>query len=270
MRAKRPYWRGRFTVKDGCARRWSALGALLFLVLGSIVLAPLASPAEAAGRSLVLPIPRGQAWYVCQGYGGEISHDGIPALDLSRERRSVGPDGCMGKSKYSSAGSVVSSPAAGTAHRWPGCCGDDFVCVNLDSGGSVAIGHLSNRVPTGTVVSTGDRIGTVAWPHPMNGSYAHIHVQAHTEANCTEGGDPVAFDEAHGFKWACVPDLPYTGIPNGYSGLAVERCESSAATAADPRVEERDRTAKASWFLKRVVRCAWQVMSFAINPPRSG
>jgi hypothetical protein len=38
----------------------------------------------------------------------------------------------------------------------------------------------------------------------------------------------VAFDVAHGFKWACTPDLPYAGVTNQYSGLSVRRCDSSA------------------------------------------
>jgi hypothetical protein len=190
--------------------------------------------ADASTRPLVLPIPTGQTWYVCQGYNGQVTHAGLPALDLSLERTAVGSEGCMSGSKYSSAGSVVSAPAAGTAYRWPGCCGDDFVCVNLDSGGSVAVGHLSDRIASGTRVATGARIGTVAWPHPSNGDYAHIHVQAHTEPNCQEGSAPVAFDVAHGFKWACTPDLPYAGVPNQYSGLPVERCDSSAPREVEP------------------------------------
>ena len=141
----------------------------------------------------------------------------------------------MAGSKYSSAGAVVSAPAAGTAHRWPGCCGDDFVCINLDSGGSMAIGHLTDRVPSGTRVPTGGRIGTVAWPHSSNGDYAHIHVQVHQSPNCTEGSDPVAFDVAHGFKWSCMPDLPYSGALNQYSGLAVSRCSKTSVDREGPR-----------------------------------
>lgn len=183
-----------------------------------------AAALAAPSRALELPIPAGQTWYVCQGYNGPITHGDAPALDLSIERRSAGPEGCLAGSKYSSAGSVVTSPGDGTAWRWPGCCGDDFVCVDLDWGGSVAIGHLSNRVADGSRVGSGERIGTVAWPHPSNGDFAHVHVQAHPAWGCTEGGDPVAFDVAHGFKWRCMPDLPYSGAVNEYAGLAVKRC----------------------------------------------
>lgn len=211
--------------------------------------------AGASTRPFVLPIPPGQTWYVCQGYNGQVTHDGALALDLSLERRSAGSRGCTAGSRYSSAGSVVSSPAAGTAFRWPGCCGDDFVCVNLDSGGSVALGHLSNRVASGTRVATGARVGTVAWPHPSNGDYAHIHVQAHPAADCTEGSDPVAFDVAHGFKWACTPDLPYSGAANQYSGLAVSRCAGSDVSEREPTAAvDDDEPPAASWLMSWLVR----------------
>lgn len=212
--------------------------ALLAVVAMTVMVLPVngaaAATAPSSQRSLVLPIPPDQTWYVCQGYNGQITHGGQPALDLSSEARSAGSQGCLAGSKYSSAGSIVTSPGAGVASRWPGCCGDDFVCVDLDSGGSVAIGHLSNRVPDATRVATGQRIGTVAWPHRSNGDFAHVHVQAHPAWGCTDGGDPVAFDVAHGFKWRCTPDLPYSGAANQYSGMAMRRCGSSGG-AAPPR-----------------------------------
>lgn len=207
----------------------SLVSILLVLVPGGSVANSSFHPARSLG-SLVLPIPPDQTWYVCQGYNGQITHQATPALDLSLDPGSPGPRGCMAGSKFSSAGSVASSPATGTAYRWPGCCGHDFVCINIDSGGSVAIGHLSNRIASGTRVEAGSRIGTVAWPGPPNGDYAHIHVQAHPSPDCTQGEDPVAFDAAHAFKWQCTPNLPYSGAANQYSGLAVNRCPSPGST----------------------------------------
>ncbi len=218
--------------------------ATLVALAIAIAAGALVTPALASTSPLVLPIPPGETWYVCQGYNGQVTHAATPALDLSFARQSAGPAGCFAGTKYSSAGSVVSSPGAGTAYRWPGCCGDDFVCVNLDSGGSVAIGHLSDRVPSGTRVPTGGRLGTVAWPGDPNGDYAHIHVQVHPDSGCTEASDPVAFDTAHGFKWACTPDLPYSGERNQYSGFAVSRCSSSAERRDEkPREKEADSVA---------------------------
>lgn len=210
---------------DGRVARAIAVATVVLVILTTGAGSTSAQPAGASGtRPLVLPIPPGETWYVCQGYNGEFSHSDLPALDLSRARRSPGSKGCLAGSRYSSAGAVASAPAAGIAYRWPGWRGDDFVCIDLDSGGSIAIGHLTDRVRSGTRVPTGGRIGAVAWPRYWNGDYAHIHVQAHASPGCTEGTEPVAFDVAHGFKWSCTPDLPYSGTVNQYSGFAVSRC----------------------------------------------
>ena len=221
--------------------------------------------ARATAEPLQLPIPAGQTWYVCQGYNGQVSHEGAPALDISLEPRSAGSKGCLAGSRYSSAGSVVRSPGVGTAYQWPGCCGDDFVCVNLDSGGSVAVGHLSDRIPSGSRVDVGTRIGSVAWPGPSNGDYGHIHVQAHPEPDCTEASDPVAFDVAHGSRFACTPDLPYSGAPNQYSGLALKRCRSDDVPVSEPlRAElraERAQEARTDRALMRALGSVMHVLS---------
>lgn len=161
----------------------------------------------------------------------------------------------------------MTSPAAGTAHRWPGCCGDDFVCVNFDSGGSVAIGHLSNRISSGTRVGTGGQIGTVAWPGAANGDYAHIHLQVYAEPDCTDGSDAVALDVAHGFRFACTPDLPYSGAPNQYAGLAVKRCDRVDKKEAQQSEVVEQVLKDRSWrILVMVVRCVDAVMGFAGRP----
>ena len=215
-------------------KEWIAPLVLSALAALSIVGTSSWAEAATARPPLLLPIPQGETWYVCQGYHGEITHGGVLGLDLSIARKSVGRSGCLSATRYSSAGAVVSSPGTGIAHRWPGCCGDDFVCVELDRGGSIAIGHLSDRVATATRVAAGQRIGTVAWPASSNGDYSHIHVQAHSGPDCTKGSGPVAFDVAHGFRWACTPDLPYSGSVNQYSGLALTRCRDDAAPRARP------------------------------------
>lgn len=189
-----------------------------------------AGEAKASTRPFALPIPSGDTWVVCQGYNGSISHGGTPALDLSLAPDAAGPLGCMMSTKYTSAGSEVVSPAAGIAYRTSGCCGDDFVCVDLDAGGSVAIGHLDHRVPDGTRVGTVERIGTVAWPNEANGEYAHIHIQAHPIAGCMDASEAVPFDSEHGFRFACAPDLTYSGGSNQYSGLQLSRCGNALAS----------------------------------------
>ena len=255
-------------MKSANGRSAWALGVLaasLMVLIGPSLAG--SSRATASPTILVLPIPPGETWHVCQGYNGELTHDGIPALDLSRARQSIGSKGCKAGSKFSSAGSVVSSPAAGTAYRWPGCCGDDFVCVNFDSGGSAAIGHLSERVPDGTRVATGARIGTVAWPHTSNGNYAHIHVQVHAGPDCTEGSDPVAFDVAHGFRWACNPDLPYSGEPNQYAGLSVSRCSAAGGVREKKAEPELDAGIGGPTWLAAMVARSIRMVSVSIAGP---
>lgn len=250
-----------------------ALGASLLV---AAFLAALSSWAPAASKegALQLPIPPGQTWYVCQGYNGQATHAGVPALDLSAARESPGGKGCLAGTKYSSAGAVVSSPGAGIAHRWPGCCGNDFVCVDLDRGGSVAIGHLSNRAASGRRVAAGDRIGTVAWPGISNGDYAHIHVQAHSTPRCTQGSEGVAFDVAHGFKWACTPDLPYSGTVNQYSGLAVARCKGVRKDLSDDDGADHSRPVRQPVYpavirvFARFLECVTEGVSLAEAPVR--
>ncbi len=104
-------------------RRAWAFAAALACVVALTSPAPVSPPAVAAAsptRPLVLPIPPGETWYVCQGYHGGVTHTETLALDLSVAPRSVGPRGCMARTRYSSAGATVSSPTSGTAHRRPG------------------------------------------------------------------------------------------------------------------------------------------------------
>lgn len=228
-------------------RAWIVVA--LGLVLAPAALGDSQTQAVESTRPFVLPIPSGTTWVVCQGYNGQISHDQVAALDLSLAPSAVGPRGCRMSTKYTSAGSEVFSPAAGTAYRASGCCGDDFICVDLDSGGSVAIGHLDHRLPHGTRVRTSDRLGTVAWPGPANGHYAHIHIQAHPAPGCMEGSEAVPLDRSHGFKFACGPNLPYSGETNQYSGVRLTRCGSGGTSDAKGVGRSPSETRKADQHL---------------------
>lgn len=101
---------------------------------------------------------------------------------------------------------------------------------------SIGVGLRIRRLHQAQRVAAQERIGTVAWPNIANGSYAHLHVQAHSRSDCTESDDAVAFDVAHGFAWACTPNLPYSGTANQYSGLALTRCKTPAV------VQQRERS----------------------------
>jgi hypothetical protein len=103
----------------------------------------------------------------------------------------------------------------------------DFVCVDLDRGGSVALGHigpLDMLPPIGTRVIAGERLGTVNPPGSTTnqGGYAHIHVQLFPRPRCPGPGGPgrgdsIPFDDAHDSRFwgatGCEPDLPYDPDP---------------------------------------------------------
>jgi hypothetical protein len=163
-----------------------------------------------------LPFGNGQTWWVCQGYNGSISHRGIPALDLTVRKQDVGRDGCYGDTS-ASASQAVRSPGPGTAVL----SGSDGICLNLDSGRSMWIGHLVDRASG--PVEAGGVIGATEPPNSANGGYAHIHVQMNPGRGCAASGSPIPFDYSHGAIFIGAPNLPYAGTVNQYSGLGLSR-----------------------------------------------
>jgi Peptidase family M23 len=153
-----------------------------------------------------LPFSLGETWYVCQGYGGPISHQGFPALDLS-----IGQDFGANNSCWAtdgnvnrSAGKTVTSPADGKI-AW---VESDVVCVSIDDRRSVMIGHMSMSVSPGQQVSKGTVLGTVNNAGvARNGGFAHIHVEARKSSNC-KFGTSTPFSSTEGLKFRGVGDLP--------------------------------------------------------------
>ena len=177
------------------------------------------TPTGNGTSALQLPFPAGETWWVCQGYNGQISHKGIPALDLTVRQQDVGTSGCYGDTN-ASANRSVTAPGSGTAIP----NGPDGVCLNLDSGKSMWIGHLIDRVSG--KVEQGGNLGKVepANSRSPNGGYAHIHVEIHPGLGCATSGAPIPFDDAHGTRFAGAPNMPYDGtVKNQYSGQALTR-----------------------------------------------
>ena len=169
--------------------------------------------------TLLPPFPPGETWYVCAGYNAiPVTHSGTPKLDLSIASNSPGPTACTSATSNSSSNKVVTSPGTGSLIQGSGT----DVCINFDGGGSVVIAHIGNRRANGRV-NGGDQIGTVNAPNSENGYYAHIHIEART-SNCPNG-TPVPFDDAHGLRFQCAPDMPYSGATNQWSGTALRRCD---------------------------------------------
>src|SRR5687768_2706717 len=106
------------------------------------------TPAHAWQTSSILlpPFPVDQTWYICQGYNGEISHQGAAALDLSFASDSAGPNGCTPATADASANKPVTAPGSGRTVRSDYFPDADFVCIDLDRGGSVAVGHIGDHV----------------------------------------------------------------------------------------------------------------------------
>lgn len=167
---------------------------------------------------LMLPFAEGEVWYVCQGYNGLPSHGGANALDLSVDPASAAPGsaGCLGDANAST-GKQVLMPQGGDVVETYG----DAVCVNLDSGRSMYIGHVSN--PATGRLERGDLIGTVAAPNEANGNYAHIHVQVHNNRGCAALGPTVPFADEYGTRFEGAPNLPSTGTVSEHRGTALAR-----------------------------------------------
>src|SRR3990170_166817 len=177
------------------------LPLLLLLALVALLLRP-NDLVRAVPSPMQLPFSPSQTWYVCQGYFGTISHNNVYALDLTTDPNGVGPNGCFGDINYSS-GKAVKAPASGAVVQ----IGATFTCLNFDAGGSMLIGHLTNRAPNGPV-SAEQTIGQTSLANPANGGYAHIHVQIHLGSGCASDGPTVPFDDAHGTRFQQSPNLP--------------------------------------------------------------
>jgi hypothetical protein len=139
----------------------------------TIVSVTLATGQKATGQ-LLLPYAHGQTWWVCQGHNGQVSHKGIAALDLSVRKEDVGDTGCWGDVN-ASANRPVKAPASGNAVL----SGTDGICLNLDSGKSMWIGHLTNRTE-GRILRGGQLgITTAADSNsPERGIRPHTHAGA--------------------------------------------------------------------------------------------
>ena len=189
---------------------------------GSIVSQPPQPPKPPSNSGqITLPFKSGQTWYVCQGYGGTISHTGSFALDLS-----IGPDfgrtACWptdGKSFSRSAGEPLLAPAGGKVTHVKNR--GDLVCLSIDNKRSMLLGHIKDRVADGTTVRQGDVLGYGSAANAANGEFSHIHLEARSSSNCAIGTS-VPMTKANNFELIGVGDLP-AGNTNTYFKKALTR-----------------------------------------------
>ena len=179
--------------------------------------------------TLVFPSAPDEVWYICQGYNGQISHQGKMALDLSVAPNSIGANGCTPSTANSSAGHLVTAPSDGEI-VWIGTNSTDIMCFNLSNGGSLKIGHLYMSVNVGQIVSQGDTLGYMSAAAPLNGNYAHYHIEPFIDNGCISP-DPSGFANLFGGDVSLAPD----GSANQWSGATLSPlCGALAGTAINP------------------------------------
>ncbi len=150
---------------------------------------------------LDFPFSRTSDWEVCRGYntpGTTHSGDGRYALDIAiGTGHTSGASGCS-KLANQTTNEEILAPASGVIKRFLGGF-PDISCLKLDqptSNGSnlirsISIGHLqssSERVAVGNIVAKGEKIGIACAPGACTSDrgYAHAHLKAHTDDNCTK------------------------------------------------------------------------------------
>jgi hypothetical protein len=197
------------------ARLRSAAVVVLLLTATSVVFST--SPAIAFPGSLALPFPKGETWYICQGYLGTITHSNSYALDLTAGSP------C---NKTAATGKQALAPASGNVSRYETKTGT--LCINMTGGGSVVVTHIipvthiisSLKKKAPIPVAASEQVGTVAGPNEVsgNGGMAHIHLEVSSKPDCpwakpgkTHLSDSTPFDDAHGTRLECAPNLPAGG-----------------------------------------------------------
>ena len=217
------------------------------LAATALVLAPPPAAAQGTGvpgQGIFMPFAPNQTWYVCQGYLATTSgtHNNNFALDLTRDPDGLGTSACYGDQDYSE-GESVYAPGPGVISHY-GATVEDLVCLDLDDGGSLLIGHLDpdSRVEEGRVDSQ-ELLGTLAGPAEGdggvdNGDYSHIHIQAYGGDDCASGA---AEPFAGVYKFFGAPDMPdlrpFSALEDNYvnhyfgTGLSYLMIESTSDDA---------------------------------------
>jgi hypothetical protein len=168
--------------------------------------------------------PFAQTSYICQSYRGFSHKSGYP-LDIG-----VTPQSCNGGNNDSGGKDVV-APASGKVTHMPGTGLAEYLCIQLDGGGAVALGHVKAAagISNGSVVKKGQKVATIshAWDKTSsNAGIAHLHLEAFDGTGCYNG-NPKPFTAA--FRMDCAPDLPFNGTYGHYNGTKLTPCPSTPA-----------------------------------------
>ncbi|MCI5191901.1 MAG: DUF1566 domain-containing protein [Candidatus Electrothrix sp. AU1_5] len=169
------------------------------------------TPPQSDGDFIFPFAERESLWQICQGYNTPtISHTGnlIHSFDIAYGSGNLGSTGCWGNPGGSEDKTVV-APAAGTI-VWNGANDTDITCFRLENSvsnghgvqiASVKLGHMksnSARASAGQYLAQGDIVGKLCGPTgcPSAGGYAHTHIAAYTNPDCT--GVSVPFGSVFG------------------------------------------------------------------------
>ncbi|MDM8567236.1 hypothetical protein QUF74_16500 [Candidatus Halobeggiatoa sp. HSG11] len=168
----------------------------IFITLGISIFVGITS---AASRDLVFPFEQGETWYVCQGYNtNQITHHNDYrtiqlkySFDLTTEPNSTPPwstYGCNGDRKHAKRKSVL-SPGTGTVAKEKYAAASDMMCINLNNGGSIMLGHFDvdkSKFYTGQTVTVNQEVGKLATSNVKgnNAYYSHIHMSLYKYNNC--------------------------------------------------------------------------------------
>lgn len=223
-----------------------------------------ASAIAQSSNDLVPPFSLGETWYICQGYNTpSISHDGNDehALDLVLDSAQKGPTGCDASNL--SAGRAVYAPVNGTVFYSSPDQGS--VCINRSSAGSVMLAHLQSRIPAGSRVTKGTRIGTVAprWSSENPSAVAHVHIQAHSSANCQyKLNGTVPFDSGNGFRFCDNVSLSYRGANELYQWrLTTLRTTVGCFNGRGNLINDVFQASGSSWQVRYGGTGSWQTLA---------
>ena len=181
-------------------RGWRVLMAGL-LASSSLLLASPEPASAAVTRPLLLPFPPGQTWCIYLGYqsGTHVAFE----LDL------VHSDTCAPDTTKDD---PVTSPWSGVVYgKW-----DEGVCINLDGGGSFAMGHIAvDRAvdAKGDRVAAGQVLGKVrpAWYGANQTAVEHAHIAVWDVMDCAPLPNNWDYSKTTPFsgttRMQCAPDL---------------------------------------------------------------
>jgi murein DD-endopeptidase MepM/ murein hydrolase activator NlpD len=158
-------------------------------------------PVSAAPSTINAPFDTGSTWYVCQGYNGPITHQGVYALDITSA------PGCDRNAPW---GQNIRAPLDGTV-AWYGS-GAGSLCINTTDGRSIALYHINSSLRSLTKVTRGQIVGSLGAPGTVaNGGIPHLHLEMWASPGCPNNFTRIPFDLEHSSRICGAPNMTAAG-----------------------------------------------------------